>query len=378
MKRIVCSILLVFSLLCLISCKEEENYDGQVMVTFHLEGGTYMNCTRPVVLYFDFQTGGDNYICSPTDLTRKEITKSGYDLAGWYRTKIENGDEVSYADPFDFENDKVDENGITLYALWEKKVKYAYNVCYYNSNNELIVLGTYNVKAGDKFEDYLNYAANNWGNTALGYYDESGNEWDTEFKHPGGETSLTVNVYVKYLEGEYLIAKSADDLGSLIAASKNIYLVNDIDLNGNNLCFKNYRGHLIGNGYTISNFNLNYGAGRDDLIPDFEDEGKTSLCLSLFGKTKGAIIENVSFKDVTFKLNTTFKLTHKVYIAPLAVSMEDTKIKNVNFDGTLEIIKLPTDFNIEENLIISELPYYLKDDLSIIENVNVNLTKITN
>ena len=151
MKRIVCSILLVFSLLCLISCKEEENYDGQVMVTFHLEGGTYMNCTRPVVLYFDFQTGEDNYICSPTDLTRKEITKSGYDLAGWYRTKIENGDEVSYADPFDFENDKVDENGITLYALWEKKVKYAYNVCYYNSNNELIVLGTYNVKAGDKW-----------------------------------------------------------------------------------------------------------------------------------------------------------------------------------------------------------------------------------
>ena len=145
------------------------------------------------------------------------------------------------------------------------------------------------------------------------------------------------------------------------------------------MCFRNYRGVLMGNGYTISNFNLKYGVGRDDLVNDFYDEGKTSLCLSLFGKTKGAVIENVNFENVTFKLDTTFKMTHKIYVAPLAVSMEDTTIKNVTFNGTFEIINLPSGFNTEENLIVvNDSAYYLIDDLSKIENVSINLTNITN
>lgn len=377
MKRILGCFMMMFVLLCLTSCKEEANYDGQVMVTFHLEGGTYMNCTRPVVLYFDFQNDENNYICPPTELTRKEIVKSGYDLAGWYRTKVEEGDEVTYLDEFDFKNDTVGQEGITLYAYWEKQVVYSYNVCYFNSANELISLGTYKVKAGEKFEDYLNYASKNWGYTALGYYDAEGNEWDEDFVHPGGDKSLAINVYVKYLDGEYLIVDNADDLTTTIGTSQNIYLVSDIDLDGANLCFKNYRGKLIGNGHTISNFNLNYGAGRNDLVDDFEDEGKTSLCLSLFGKTKGAVIQDVNFADVTYKIDTTFRQTYKIYVAPLAISMEETTIKNVNFNGTLEIINLPTDFNVEENLIVSDLPYYLTDGSSTIENVNVNLTRIT-
>lgn len=379
MKKIIYTIICLLLITFMCGCEDENNYEGQVKVTFHLEGGTYMNCTRPVVLYFDYSDDEANYICSPIDLTRKEITKSGYNLVGWYKTKIEDGEEVSYSDEFNFETDTVGKEGLNLYAYWEKKIVYVYNVCYKDASSEVIVLGTYKVKAGEKFEDYLGYADKNWGYTALGYYDEDGNPWDSNFTHPGGDVSLTINVFVDYLEGEYLIVDSADDLQTSVANNQNIYLTNNIDLEGRELCFRNYRGVLMGNGYTISNFNLKYGVGRDDLVNDFYDEGKTSLCLSLFGKTKGAVIENVNFENVTFKLDTTFKMTHKIYVAPLAVSMEDTTIKNVTFNGTFEIINLPSGFNVEENLIVvNDSAYYLIDDLSKIENVSINLTNITN
>ena len=377
MKKLICCMICLMCIVLMSGCNEEANYDGQVKVTFSLEGGTYMNCTRPVVLYFDYSDNESNYICPPDSLTMKEITKSGYDLVGWYKTKIVDGENISYADKFDFDTDTVGADGITLYAYWEKKIQFTYNVCYKDSLGEIVVLGTYKVKAGDKFDDYLDYADKNWGNTALGYYDDEGNPWDETFTHPGGENSLAINVYVQYLAGEYLIVRSADDLSEKIATSQNIYLVDDIDLGGRDLYFANYRGHLMGNGHTISNFNLKYSDIRSDLVNDFEGEGKKSLCLSLFGKTKGAIIEDVNFTDVTFKLSTKNPSVAKIYIAPLAVSMENTTIRNVNFNATLEIVEYPTNLNVEEDLIVVyDFAYYLIDESSTIENTNLVFTKI--
>ena len=127
MKKIIYTIICLLLITFMCGCEDENNYEGQVKVTFHLEGGTYMNCTRPVVLYFDYSDDEANYICSPIDLTRKEITKSGYNLVGWYKTKIEDGEEVSYSDEFNFETDTVGKEGLNLYAYWEKKIVYAYN-----------------------------------------------------------------------------------------------------------------------------------------------------------------------------------------------------------------------------------------------------------
>ena len=140
------------------------------------------------------------------------------------------------------------------------------------------------------------------------------------------------------------------------------------------MCFRNYRGVLMGNGYTISNFDLKYGVGRDDLVNDFYDEGKTSLCLSLFGKTKGAVIENVNFENVTFKLDTTFKMTHKIYVAPLSMKVTNSTISNVSVSGNFTYTALPEGFNVEENLIfVTDKLYYLIDDKSIVENVECDV-----
>ena len=377
MKKIISCFICLCFVLFLCSCNEEQDYEGQIKVTYHLEGGTYMNCTLPVVLYFTPVNEDVIFICPPDELSRKEITKSGYDLVGWYKTKVEDGENVTYIDEFDFKKDTVGKDGITLYACWEKKTAFTYDVCYKDSNGETVVLGTYKVQAGDKFDDYLNYANKNYGYTALGFYDEEGNEWDKEFTHPGGTDSLSIKVYVNYLDGEYLIVKSASDLKTTISASTNIYLAADIDLGGKELCFKNYKGHLIGNGHTISNFKLKYSTLKDDLVQDFEYDSKNSLCLSLFGSTKDAIVEDVTFDNVTFTLETTYRDTYKIYVAPLAVSMENTTIKNVTFNGTIDVKTLPKDFDSEENLIIvHDSIYYLKDESSTIENNNVDINVV--
>lgn len=375
MKKIIVLIFMVFGIF-LTACDEEKNYEGQVKVTFMLEGGTYMNCTNPIVLYFDFQDNESNYICSPTDLTNQLVEKSGYELVGWYKTKTGEGENASYSNKFDFENDSVGKDGIILYACWDKMIKYSYNVCWYNDTGELKVLGTYSVEEGEKFEDYSNFYKRNIGYTALGYYDKDGKPWNNDFTHPGGESDLAVNVIVKYIKGTYTIVDNADDLGKLVKTSQNIYLVNDIDLEGQEFSFEDYRGTIIGNGYTISNFKLNYGVSKYDLIDDFNDVGKKSLCISLFGNTNGAIIKDVSFSNVNIVVETKLSTTHKIYVAPIAVSMKKTEVSNVNFEGTVEVVTLPDGFDVTENLIIiTDNPYYLKDEETTFDNVVVNLEK---
>ena len=376
MKKLICCFICLCFVLFITGCNNDDDYSDQIKVTFHLEGGTYMNCTRAVVLYFNCSDDNPIHICPPNEVSNNEITRSGYDLTGWYKTKNVDGENVSYVDEFDFANETINKDGLTLYAKWEKKIVYSYNVCYKDSTGETIILGTYKVKVGDKFEDYLKYANKNYGNTPLGFFDEEGNEWNADFTHPGGEASLAVNVYVQYLEGEFKIVKSANDLGTLIKSSQNIYLANDIDLAGKNLSFDNYRGHLIGNGYTISNFNLNYDARS--LLNDFEEESGV-LCLSLFGRTKDAIIEDINFANVTFVLKTNLSKTKKIYVAPIAVSMNETQLKNINFTGTFEIEQLPNNFDVEENLVVVyDSAYYIRDELSTVENVNVTFTNIQN
>ena len=65
-------------------------------------------------------------------------------------------------------------------------------------------------------------------------------------------------------------------------------------------------------------------------------------------------------------------------MAPLAITMENTILKNVNFNGIFELVKIHDDFSLENLIIVSSEAYYKKDDLSSIENVNVVLTKIEN
>lgn len=374
LRKVIVFGLLLFALVSLSSCRNEDKYSGKTEVIFELEGGTYQNCTAPVKYYYDLNEG--KFIVEPSNITDSKVERSGYELMGWYKTKKIDGTEVTYEDEWNFTEDEISEEGVTLYAYWKKVYKYTFNVCYYDENNELQTLGSYSVKANDKFSDYLNYANKRLGYTPLGFYDEEGNEI-TNLTHPGGNQDLAINVFVKYIKGTYKIVKNASELKA--AKNQNIYLMADIDMNGEALNFGDYKSSFIGNGYTISNFTVNYTASRDSLVEDFTDSNKKSLCISLFGNTDGAHIENVTFKDAKLVVTTTLSTTFRIYVAPLSMSTKNSSFENVSFIGTYDYTRLPSNFNVEENLIfITDQAYYINDGTSTFNDIVLDVNNLKN
>ncbi|MBO4940287.1 MAG: hypothetical protein J6D30_04630 [Clostridia bacterium] len=385
LKKILLGVLLLLVALIGGACSSEADYSGKTKIIFELEGGTYQNCVRPIVHYYDFAEGTENLIAEPNAYSKEEIARSGYHIEGWYKTKIEDGETVEYTDRWDFATDKVGVNGVTLYAKWKKNINYSYNVCYYDDNGQVQVLGTYTVDAGAKFDDYANYAKRRIGYTALGYKTKDGEEWDKSFTHPGGETDLAINVYVEYIEGTFSIVSTASQLKA--NKNKNIYLTADIDFGGAEFGFGDYNKTLIGNGHTISNFKLQYDASKSGLREDYTDSALQCMNVALFGNTNGAVIKDVHFKDVTVEVRTTLSLVDKIYVAPLAVSMKDTKVENVTFEGTFGYSRLPTvtiqpddgaeeelKFKPEEDLIfVDDQAYYQKDEKTTVEGVTFTI-----
>ncbi len=375
LRKLIASGLLLFSLVSLSGCHEKEKYSGKTEVVYELEGGVYQNCTAAVRYYYDLTE--ETLLVEPSKVTGNNVTRTGYEFMGWYKDKIVNGSEVTYENKWNFETDYLPEGGITLYACWKKVFKYTFNVCYYDDNGNIVVLGDYSVDAGDKFSDRRNIAKRRIGYTVLEYVDENGNAIDDSFTHPGGEKDLAVNVFVNYIEGNYSVVRTAAGLKSSL--NQNIYLANDIDLNGESINFENYRFKFLGNGHTISNFTVKYSADRRSLIDDFTDDTKKSLCISLFGNTKKAYVENVTFKDVKIVVNTTLSITYKIYVAPLSVSATESEFKNVSFSGSYKCEMLPNNFDKDMNLVyITDQGYYLKDETSKFTDVNLDIVILEN
>ena len=209
------------------------------------------------------------------------------------------------------------------------------------------------------------------------YVDENGDPWDMNYKHPGGEESLAINIYLKCIKGIYTVVTTPQEL---IAAKKNnIYLANDIDMNGAEFNILDYGKEFEGNGYTISNFSLSYDASKNALKEDLEDNSRKSLYITIFGDCKNAVIKNVNFENVSISIKTKYKPTYKIYVLPLAKTLENTKIENVKFSGSVTIVELPEEFNKETNLIVvTDEIYYSKDDKSTIENCGIKLNEKPN
>lgn len=374
MKKILAILIIATVLtLVLVGCSEQgdqTDFSGKVKVVFELEGGTYQNCKTAVVNYYAFKEGTANLI-SPLGAFKPNSTFTNGELVfdGWYKTKTQNGDKVSYSGKWDFESDTVDENGIVLYAKWASPIHHTYTVCYKNEGGETIALGSYEVEEGEVFSDYIhNYANKRAGYTFLSFVDENGNPWNQSFTHPGGETDSDIKVYCTYVKGFFQLVSTPAEL--IKAKASNIYLLNDIDMEGATFSFGDYKKTLIGNGHTISNFVIN----NTNELKQSPESG--SLLVSIFGNAEDAVVENVNFENVSLIVDTTFSKIKQVYIAPLAVVAEKCSFTNVTFDGTYEIKKLPADFSEEENLIVVDGAYLINTDTAT-EGVTVNLTKTT-
>ena len=354
---------------------------GTAKAIFHLEGGTCQNSKNKITYLYDFDGTQDSIkiidpnvlITSPQD----QIIRNGYYIEGWYQTKVENPDgTVEYSDKWDFANDTMTLEGVELYAKWEINKVYTYEVYYYDVNGNEVLLDKYEVKEGEKFSELFLNNKEVEGYTSLGYLDESGNPWDENFTHPGGESDLAIKLYLDLIEGEYTVVKTARQFKTALTRQESIYLMNDIDLEGEEISFNSYSGTVKGNGYKVYNFAVKYDSSKGGLKGSLEDINGTQdhLYISLFFELKDATFVDINFEEIKIVVNTDFSNIKYMIIAPLAIKAENVKMENVKFSGTIEFKKVP---NCEIETVIDNFWYKEIGDISVDSNTVINFTDIT-
>lgn len=385
MKKRLILIALLAALLCvcLYGCSQSDEHSG-VKVVFNLEGGLYKNSSRPVTYYYNYEGDGTWLIQSPDALTDTNVQRDNYELVGWFRTKTVNGSEVTYSDEWDFSTDKVDKNGVELYACWKKQVKYSYRVCYRDENDEVVVIGTYdNVKQGQVFSDFNGYGSKRSGYTLLGFVDEQGNPWDSSFTHPGGDTDTAISVFCNYVKGKYKIVSTATEFTKYFG-KESIYLTADIDLGGVAIAAKaklngRENSHIVieGNGHTVSNLKIKAGTSpvggfsKNDLLQDVADENEQALYACLFAEASFADVRNITFTDISVEVNVNSGVVYnKLYVAPFAASATNCTFTEVTMDFTVSFKTIVA----EEQLVVADKLFAIGDTTQQNDACSVSVT----
>ena len=153
------------------------------------------------------------------------------------------------------------------------------------------------------------------------------------------------------------------------------YLRLYIDLDGDEICFDTYSGIIEGNGYTISNFEIDYDAKRSGLKGELDENGKLDtqanhVYISLFFELKDAIIRNVTFDNVTVDVNASYTNIKYLIVSPFAILSSNTTIENVEFNVNVKITKTPDGCEtkiVTDSFFYKELENVLVDDKSKVE-----------
>ncbi|MDE7213689.1 MAG: InlB B-repeat-containing protein [Anaeroplasmataceae bacterium] len=333
MKKIIYLATLCLCLL-LASCGGKKlNYSDKgytSIVEFDFNGGILTNAVTDINNSIKYAYEPNSFICNPLDLPSSVLRKKGYDFMGWYKDK-------ACENPWDFKTDKIQNDNITLYAKWKPSIYYTYTLCYVDEESkEEKSLYTYEVEANEAFSDFLNRANTRENYTAFGFYKDPTlkTPWDDTFKHPGGENSLDVKIYVKFIKGTYTLVSTYEEL---VKATGNIYLLNSIDCEGKTLSFgREFQNEIEGNHFTISNFKIE---GSNRLI------AKYSIFSSLLD---GAKIENLTFDNFTIEVLT--RTYRELRLAGLAGDATGNVIIN-DVHITNGKIVLPKDLSISDEAL---------------------------
>lgn len=371
-----------------------EEYEAQgynITVSYDPNGGSFMG--RDGVTIVDmfnpsrYQADADGNVSikltEPTDPDRPSgssepitLTRTGYFLAGWYRTRnivtdaegnpvdengavleeTEDGNYVyvgtettgypayTYAGQWDFEEDRLVYDGteesrtLTLYACWVPYFEFNY---YYEENGEWVLYDTTdfdykttNAEGSSSFDrdtvwlpqwddGAMNYGHSYADNSMFefpardgytfdaAYADaERGQQITDSFEHQGYvdyETGTAVNrvqnIYVDFLEGTRYRIETAEQLAAHGDADGWYEILADLDFGADTdapvvwpaaLSTNVFTGRFYsseGQHYTVKNISVTHSS-------------RTALQGGLFGAVgAGAVIENVSFENVTFDLS---------------------------------------------------------------------------
>ena len=321
---VLVALLAVFAVGC--GAVGDDRLEGKSIVTFELNGGMLKYGTSSTRTNINFAYYPGTRILDPSkDISNYELSRSGYNFTGWYTSE-----DCKANEKWNF-NDYISVDTLTLWAGWEKAVKYTFDVYYVDGEGNDVALGSWSAKEGGTLPQSLaeNYASTRKGYTQIGFYAdrELTEEWDFSTKHPGGDTDRSIPVYVKYIDGEWSLVSNFAALKKALNDGKNIYLTEDIDCQGNELSFKGkgYGGILEGNGFSISGFTVNASSGVLTL----------KRCAIFESLAATAVIRNVSFTDASYVVEVAVDGEVTVEVATLALSAEQgALISGVSVSGS--------------------------------------------
>lgn len=328
--------LLLAMLLAVTGCGDADPYkandaaDYCVSIAFDANGGSFTTTDTPVIVdSFNVQQITPNAqgmveipLLEPDAESRKDAcvaSKDGCFLVGWYAKCTQNSDgTVTYAEPWDFENDRlsVDPNGsytssepvLTLYAAWAPE----YTVEYYDlESGELIgtqklspaggtdiQLPTWNAETGamDMYK-----VPQREGYTFMGAsYDPQGAQAveGSVIPHPAQlnlenatVTDGNLKLYTTWRSGQWFQISTAEQFVKNFSLTGCYELQADLDFTEARwptaMMHGSFAGVIEGNGHKISNVELT-------------QTDNSKLYTGLFGNlTEKAVLSNVTFENVT-------------------------------------------------------------------------------
>lgn len=369
----------------------DKKYADRAKVVFELEGGRYKNFNgvTQVKHYYQLDESGTCKII-PLKLIDEEngedktngLTHEGdFTFLGWFRTKTVVDDEVEYSDEWDFDNDTVTKDGVTLYAKWKEQPRYTFAFYYLDENGEEVFVKSYNVGLGNTLSiigtDYLALAdyRSEYTPSAIYYDKECTVPFDDSMPHPGHpdgiEKSYEVKLYVQYIQGAYKFVRTAEDLMNY--GDKGIFLLADIDLNGAEFSLTDFNGKtLIGNGHKISNFKVAYVNDRSGLLPDLENDSRKSLYISIFGNAENVVVKDVTFENISVVVDTFLSTIYKIYVAPLATQAKGCTFENVAVTGTFGYTKATT----KPKVFVTDSGFVYKDESTTDNGCTFDITNL--
>ncbi len=302
-----------------------QSLEGLYVVSFQFNGGILDNGSTLVNEKISHAYQPNSLAIDISKYSNYSFKNTGYVFEGWYV-------DEALTDKWDFSTDRVSKD-TTLYAKWEKAIKYSYSVLLVNDDGSTTLLGAYTVKEGDAFSDNTkkyttNVLQETHAKTCIGLYSDIdlSEAWDNAYRHPGGEVDTDISVYVKAIEGVWTLVSNVDELTKVAAQDKNIYLLNDIDCQGKELYFKNYDSIFNGNGFTISNAKIKEQG-------TMTQNRKYSLFDTLGENCK---IYDVTFDNIRYEINA--YATQNVLASALAQTAEEGfEIENVTVNGVYTV-----------------------------------------
>ncbi|MBS6463796.1 MAG: InlB B-repeat-containing protein [Firmicutes bacterium] len=354
--------ILMFAAFSLAACGGNSFHPNQIIqqgwdniVTLDFNGGSAVSSSYAKLYLKD---GGK----IPYDkLVEKELIPvlSGYVIAGWARGEKDDDGNVTFqtnasgeVDYWDFDNDVVRDESFTLYAVWIRR----YSVVIYSPDGE--VAATYylpnnNDTSAEITENNLTNVLPELDKEAKHtyldefYYSEDMTE-DSRVTFPftyekGEERELSV--YASWVEGNFKIVRTADDVNTALRNGRGLYLLNDVDCEGREInILSAYGSEIDGNGYAIYNFRISRS-----------QRGRLSEYIGLFERiTDNAYIHDITFRDFTVtEVNEGAPTDISVGIFAGSVS-SGARFENVTVNGTVQYT-IPDGYEAGSNLFIGRI-----------------------